>query len=108
VLARPVDVSAIALAGWAHAEVAALAPFGSGNGLVARGLERLVLVARGVDPTSVTVPEAGHLALSDGYRAALASYSSDPVDGGVAWLLHVCDALAAGASISPLLDSNNA
>src|SRR4051812_8748233 len=57
VLIAETSAPAIAVAGVAHAEVATVAPFGSANGLVARALERLVLVARGVDPTSVVVPE---------------------------------------------------
>ncbi|MEJ7706884.1 MAG: oxidoreductase [Nocardioidaceae bacterium] len=55
-LVEPTSVPAVAVAVIAHAEVACLQPFEAGNGLVARALERLILVARGVDPPSVTVP----------------------------------------------------
>ena len=61
-----------------HAELAAAAPFASHNGLVARAVERLVLVARGVDEKSLIVPEAGHLALRPAYESNLRAYR----DGG--------------------------
>jgi hypothetical protein len=93
---------AIAVAGLAHAEMATLAPFASGNALVARALERLLLVARGVDPTSMLVPEAGHLVLEQGYRSALAAYAAGGSAGRRTWLLHVCSAVAEGVAASPL------
>ena len=40
-----------------------VAPFGWGDGLVARAASRLVLVASGVDPDALTVPEEGLLEL---------------------------------------------
>ena len=62
-LNAPTDAPALVVAAVAHADIATAAPFVSHNGIVARAVQRLLLVARGVDPTSVTVPEAGHLAL---------------------------------------------
>ncbi len=93
---------AIAVAGIAHAEIATLAPFEIANGLVARALERLVLVARGVDPTSMVVPEAGHLVLEPSYRSALVAYGQGDLAGRQAWLLHVAAALTRGVEASPL------
>ncbi len=93
---------AIAVAGLAHAEMVTIAPFASGNALVARALERLLLVTRGVDPTSMLVPEAGHLVLEPGYRSALAAYATGGLAGRRAWLLHVCSAVAEGVAASPL------
>ena len=58
-----------------HADVATAAPFASHNGIVARALERLVLVARGVDAKSLVVPEAGHLALRAEYESNLRGYA---------------------------------
>ena len=70
--------------------------------LVARAAERLVLVERGVDPPSVTVPEAGHAAVPDGYRSALAAYATG-TDAGIAqWLRYASQAFARGAEASPL------
>jgi hypothetical protein len=84
--------------GLLHADLATAAPFPSHNGLVARAAERLVLVARGVDPASVTVPEAGHLALRDSYEPALEAYRHGDVD---VWLRHAAAAYTAGAEASP-------
>lgn len=101
-LTSPPTLPAIAVAAVAHAEIATRRPFVACNGLVARALERLVWVARGVDPTSVLVPEAGHLALVDGYRAGLAGYAAGQPDGRQQWLLHCARALTAGIDASPL------
>ncbi len=96
------SVSALVLAAVAHAELRAIAPFGVYDGVIARAVERLVLVSRGVDPTSLTVPEAGHLAYAKPYESALAGYVSDGQRGAHAWLLYAADAYAAGAEASPL------
>jgi hypothetical protein len=101
-LLDPAGVPAIALAAVAHAEVAAYQPFDGCNGLVGRALERLVLVARGVDPASVLVPEAGHLALSAGYPRALEGYATATPAGRRIWLLHCAAAVTLGAELSPL------
>jgi hypothetical protein len=93
---------AIAVAGVAHAEIMSLAPFGVANGLVARALERLLLVARGVDPTSMLVPEAGHLTLEPSYRAALVAYADKTPAGRRTWLLHVAAAVSGGVEASPV------
>ncbi len=102
VLVADTTVPAIVVAAVAHAEVATTRPFASGNGMIARALERLLLVTRGVDPTSMVVPEAGHLRLEPSYRAALDGYASGTAVGRRAWLLHVCSALPEGVSASPL------
>ena len=96
------EAPAIAVAGIAHAEVITVAPFVVANGLVARALERLLLVARGVDPTSMVVPEVGHLALAASYRSGLAAYADGGRSGRRAWLLHVASALTRGVEDSPL------
>lgn len=93
--------SVIILAAVVHAELATVAPFGSADTIVARAAEHLVLVAGGVDPRAVIVPEAGHLALRPGYLAALAGYRDGSVAGVRGWLLHCCQALAYGAEVSP-------
>ena len=98
------DTSAPALlvAAIAHADVATAAPFASHNGIVARALERLVLVARGVDAKSLVVPEAGHLALRPEYESNLRAYASGEARGVHAWALYAAEAFAAGAEASPL------
>jgi hypothetical protein len=92
----------LVVAAVAHAEVLTLAPFVSHNGIVARALERLVLVARAVDPTSLTVPEAGHLANRPQYESNLRGYAQGGRSGVHAWLLYAAEAYAAGAEASPL------
>jgi hypothetical protein len=92
----------LVLAAVAHAEVHTLAPFVSHNGIVARALERLLLVARGVDPTSLTVPEAGHLSVRAEYESNLRAYATGGQRGVHAWLLYAAEAYAAGAEQSPL------
>ena len=93
---------ALVLAAVAHAEVRTVAPFASHNGIVARALERLLLVARGVDPTSLTVPEAGHLSVRREYESNLRGYAEGGRNGVHAWLLYAAEAYAAGAEQSPL------
>jgi hypothetical protein len=98
------DRPALVTAALVHAELATSAPFGSADGLVARAAERLVLVARGVDPKSLVVPEAGHLALRAAYESGLRRYADGGRPGLHAWLLHCASAYAAGAEASPLRD----
>ncbi|QIG44901.1 oxidoreductase [Nocardioides anomalus] len=93
---------ALLLAAVVHAELATTAPFASHNGLVARAAERLVLVARGVDEKSLTVPEAAHLALRPAYESNLGAYRDGAAPGVHAWLLYAAEAYAAGAEASPL------
>jgi hypothetical protein len=99
------DVPALLVAAVVHAELLAVAPFASHNGIVARAAERLVLVARGVDEKSLVVPEAGHLALRPAYEARWRGWRDGGRPGQHAWLLHAAEAYAAGAEASPLRDS---
>jgi hypothetical protein len=96
-LVQPTQAPALVVAAVAHAEVLAVAPFDSANGLVARQLARTLMAARGLDPHSVTVPEAGHLDASAEYRAALAEYTVGTPEGVRRWLIHCADALRVGA-----------
>ena len=93
---------ALMVAALAHADLATAAPFPSHNGIVARAAERLVLVARGVDPASLTVPEAGHLAHREAYESNLRGYASGEDSGIHSWLLYAPEAFASGADASPL------
>ena len=94
---------ALLVAAVVHADLATAAPFGSHNGLVARAVERLVLVARGVDEKSLVVPEAGHLALRAAYESNLRGYRDGGRAGVHAWLLYGAEAFVAGADASPVL-----
>lgn len=104
-LSAPTEAPALVVAAVAHADIATAAPFLSHNGIVARAVERLLLVARGVDPTSVTVPEAGHLALRREYESNLRGYASGGQAGVHAWLLYAAEAFAKGAESSPVVAS---
>jgi hypothetical protein len=102
-LLDPTAAPALLVAAIVHAEIATAAPFASHNGLVARAAERLVLVARGVDEKSLTVPEAGHLAVRAEYESNLRAYADAGGSSGVhAWLLYAAEAYAKGAELSPL------
>lgn len=93
---------ALVVAAVVHADLATAAPFASHNGLVARAVERLVLVARGVDEKSLVVPEAGHLALRAAYESNLRGYREGGRAGVHSWLLYAAEAYAAAAEASPL------
>lgn len=93
----PTAAPALVVAAVVHAEVATLRPFGAGDGLVARALERVVLVARGTDPAGVTPTEAGHLRLRRAYLPLLEAYAAGTAAGVAAWVRHCCTAYAAAA-----------
>lgn len=101
-LTAPTSAPALVVAAVAHAEVATAAPFVSHNGVVARALERLLIVGRGVDAKSLVVPEAGHLALRRAYSSNLRGYAEGGAPGVHAWLLYATEGYAAGAEASPL------
>jgi hypothetical protein len=75
----------------------ALAPFDGPGGLVARAAGRLTLIAKGLDPKAVSVPEIGHLAREPEYIGAANSYATGTPDGVRSWLKHCCTAVALGA-----------
>lgn len=102
-LMRPTEAPGLVVAAVAHAEIRTARPFADHNGLVARAVERLVLVQRAVDPLSATVPEAGHAAAGGAYEARLDAYAEGGQAGAHAWLLYAAEAYAAGADRSPLL-----
>lgn len=92
------SVPTLLVAAVAHAEVATVRPFVSGNGLVARALERVLLRVGGLDPTGVAVPEAGHRSRAGAdYRGGLAAYATGGMEGVRLWVLHCAQAVVAGA-----------
>lgn len=91
-------VPAVIVAALVHGELAALAPFGIGDGVVARGAGRLTGIARGLDPKGVSVPEVGFAELGrEGYGRVLAGYASGTEAGVAGWLVHCCRATEHGA-----------
>lgn len=98
-LTDPTKAPAAVLAAVAHAEVAVIAPFGSADDLIARAVERAVLIATGVDPQGVLPVEAGHLRLAPDYRRALQRYATGGASGVRDWLLHCAAALQEAAAL---------
>ena len=99
---QPTEAPALVVAALVHAEVATCGAFASHAGVVGRALERLIMVERGVDPASVTVPEAGHSLAADAYRSALGAYARGGDAGITQWLLYAGQAFVRGAEASPI------
>ncbi len=92
------EAPALVVASIVHAEIAAVRPFVVGNGLVARAIERTLVVATGLDPTGVAVPEAGHgHEGGPAYLGSLNGYVHGGQPGVSLWLKHCGDSLVAGA-----------
>ncbi len=91
------DVPATVLAAVAHGEILTLAPFGTADGIVARGVSRLVTIASGLDPHGLGVPELFWMRHSGDYQAAARGFASGTPDGLAAWLVLSSRALRAGA-----------
>lgn len=90
------DAPALVVAAVVHAEVAVARPFTHGNAVVARALERLVVHASGLDPTGVTVPEAGHVG-GPRYLGSLTAYQRGDAAGVGMWITYCGQALVAAA-----------
>jgi len=89
---------AVLVAALVHGELAALVPFGTADGVVARAAGRLTGITRGLDPKAVSVPEVGFAELGrEAYGAALAGYATGSADGVAGWLVHCCRATEHGA-----------
>lgn len=101
-LDRPTQAPALVVAALVHAEVAGAGAFASHNAVVARAAERLVWVAKGIDPASVTVPEAGHVGDAPAYFTALEGYGNQEATGVHQWLLYAADAATRAAEASPV------
>lgn len=80
-----------------HGELLALRPFGSADGVVARAAARLELIASGLDPKGLSVPEVGHLRGGDGYLGSALGFASGSPEGVAGWIVQVCSAIEAGA-----------
>jgi hypothetical protein len=104
-IGRPTEAPASVLAAIAHAEIAVVAPFGSADGLVARAVEHMVLIATGVDPLGAVVIEAGHAADPAGYVRALDDYASGTIGGVRSWIVHCARALTYGVGVSPVVSA---
>lgn len=92
----PSKAPALVLAAVVHAELAVLRPFGSADGVIARGAERLTLVEFGLDPKSLVAVEVGHLELGPAYQEGLRSYLSGTSEGVAVWVRHCASAVMLG------------
>ncbi len=91
-------VPATVLAAVMHGELLTLQPFGTADGVVARGVSRLVTIASGLDPHGLGVPEVHWMRRSGDYRAAARGFASGTPEGLSAWLVLSSEGLNAGAS----------
>jgi hypothetical protein len=91
------QVAAPVLVAVVHGELLALAPFAQGNGVVARAAARLTVVASGLDPKGLVVPEVAHLRREREYRAMAADFAGGNAEAVGRWIVHCCAALVAGA-----------
>ena len=92
------SVPAIVVSAIVHGELLSLRAFPPAAGVVARAAARLVLIERGLDPTSLVVLEVGHRDLADQYLNAVEAYQSGTVSGIAHWLVHCAEAVNRGAN----------
>lgn len=80
-----------------HGELLALRPFGTADGIVARGASRLVAVSSGLDPHSLGVPEVFWLRRRQAYLDAAAGFGTGEANAVGSWVILCCGALEDGA-----------
>jgi hypothetical protein len=94
-------VPALVVAAAVHADVAE--SFTPAGGLVGRAAERVVLMATGLDPHGLLVPESGHLAARDGYARDRADAVVSVLAGPARWTERCCRAYTFAAERTALL-----
>ncbi|MFF5991100.1 oxidoreductase [Prauserella flavalba] len=80
-----------------HGELLTLRPFGSADAVVARAAARLTMIATGLDPKALTVPEVAYFRRTSRYHEAAEAFASGEPEGVRQWLLFSCEAFEAGA-----------
>jgi hypothetical protein len=85
------------LAAVAHGELLTLAPFGSGDGVVARAVSRLVTMATGLDPHGLGVPEVYWMRRAQEYHSNAQAFATGEPQSVGAWVRMCCQALEDGA-----------
>lgn len=96
-LATPTTAPVLVLAAIASAEIVCAAPFPDGNGVVARALQRALVVGLGVDPMGAVVPESALLADPAGWASALEGYATGTPDGVAGWIRFTARSVVTGA-----------
>ncbi|MDV6011355.1 oxidoreductase [Haloechinothrix sp. LS1_15] len=85
------------LAAVVHGELLSLEAFGTADGVVARAASRLTMIATGLDPKGLCVPEVAYLRRLRRYRDTAASFAGGQPEGVSDWLLFCCETIQAGA-----------
>jgi hypothetical protein len=80
-----------------HGELLALRPFGSADGVVARAAARLTMIASGLDPKALTVPEVACFRRLARYASLAEGFATGTPEGVREWLLFSCEAIETGA-----------
>jgi hypothetical protein len=94
---RDSRASALVVAAVVHGEILAVRPFAAGNAVVARAVSRLIVTARGLDPTGSALPERVWAAELNAYLGAAAGFATGSPDGVGAWVRACAAAVVAGA-----------
>ena len=95
---RESGAPALVVAAVVHGELLTLRPFAAANGVVARAVARLLLTARGLDPTGSVVAESAWAVALNPYLGAAAGFATGSPDGVAAWVRAHGEAVVAGAS----------
>ncbi|WP_026422899.1 hypothetical protein [Actinokineospora inagensis] len=85
------------LAAIVHAELLALSPFPTANGVIARAAARLTLISTGLDPKGLTVPEVAYLRQAPRYRTTTAAFATGDPTAIADWITFSCHAITQGA-----------
>ncbi|MDQ0375164.1 cell filamentation protein Fic [Cellulomonas humilata] len=89
---------ALVVAAVVHGELLTLRPFTAANGVVARAVARLLLTARGLDPTGSLVSESAWAAALNPYLGAAAGFATGSPEGVAAWVRAYGAAVEVGAA----------
>lgn len=90
-------VPAAVLSAVVHGDLLTLAPFGTADGVVARAAARLTMIAGGLDPKGLTVPEVACFRRVARYREVAEAFATGNSEGVGEWLLFCCAAFETGA-----------
>ncbi|SDQ97655.1 hypothetical protein SAMN04489718_2923 [Actinopolyspora saharensis] len=80
-----------------HGELLALAPFGEVDGIIARAASRMTVIASGLDPKGLVVPEVAHFRRQEDYAAAARGFASGGSEGVSSWIEYCCKTLETGS-----------
>lgn len=96
----PQGVSGLVVAAVVHAELLAMRPFPTANGVVARAVLRWQLTSLGVDRAAVVVPEAVWAEAPERYLSAVAGYTTGDWPRVVGWVRFVASGVRRAADLA--------